>query len=192
MSNTNDFLIFATGGGANVITQSTYVSSGFVSTGFSSGTAFSNQLNKVWRQSSTWANVLGLLLNAVSLDALDNGAPSTLLSSLQTAIKKTSMAGIVVVVPFSATPVFDASQGSKFEITLTGNVTSSTLINLTAGQSLTFTIIEDATGGRTFVPPGNLPLDAINTAINGTSIQKFEVASDGSTVRVSGPMMTTP
>ena len=58
-----------------------------------------------------------------------------------------------VVVPFSATPVFDALQGNPFEITLTGNVTSSTFINGVSGQSYTFIIRQDAIGSRTFVWP---------------------------------------
>ena len=39
-----------------------------------------------------------------------------------------------VVVSFSSTPVFDASLGNYFRITLTGNVASSTLINVTDGE----------------------------------------------------------
>lgn len=189
MSNTNDFLAFAIGGGANVDSQATYAASGYVGPGFNTGTAFSSQLNKVWRQSATWANVLGLFLNQAQLDALDNGSPATLLTSLTTAVKA-AVGQTAQVVTFSATPVFDCSKGLKFEITLTGNVTSSTLINVPVGVTIVFTIKQDGTGSRTFVPPVGVPLDTIDPAANSVSIQKFEVASTG-VIRVSGPMTSS-
>ncbi|HZD94208.1 MAG TPA: hypothetical protein VE133_08140, partial [Candidatus Sulfotelmatobacter sp.] len=64
--------------------------------------------------------------------------------------------GTLTTVSFSATPTFDASTASTFKITLTGNVTSSTLSNAVAGQPLTFIVCQDGTGGRTFVPPANV------------------------------------
>jgi hypothetical protein len=56
-------------------------------------------------------------------------------------------------VAFSATPVFDASLTNSFKITLTGNVTSSTLVGAEPGLWIYFEICQDATGGRTFVWP---------------------------------------
>ena len=64
--------------------------------------------------------------------------------------------GTLATVAFSATPIFDASTASTFKLTLTGNVTSSTLTNAMAGEPLAFEICQDATGGRTFVPPTNV------------------------------------
>ena len=64
--------------------------------------------------------------------------------------------GTLATVTFSATPIFDASTASTFKLTLTGNVTSSTLASAVAGEPLAFEICQDATGGRTFVPPANL------------------------------------
>jgi hypothetical protein len=64
--------------------------------------------------------------------------------------------GTLNTVTFSATPIFDASTASTFKLTLTGNVTSSTLTNAVAGEPLAFEICQDATGGRTFVPPVNV------------------------------------
>jgi hypothetical protein len=59
-------------------------------------------------------------------------------------------------VTFSATPTFDASKANVFKITLTGNVTRSTLSNALIGQELIFSVCQDGTGGRTFVPPANV------------------------------------
>jgi hypothetical protein len=64
--------------------------------------------------------------------------------------------GTLATVAFSATPIFDASTASTFKLTLTGNVTSSTLTNAVAGEPLAFEICQDATGGRTFVPPATV------------------------------------
>ncbi|MBZ5544393.1 MAG: hypothetical protein LAO07_12040 [Acidobacteriia bacterium] len=60
------------------------------------------------------------------------------------------------VVTFSATPTFDAKLGNTQKIALTGNVTSSTLANATAGEQIHFLICQDVTGNRTFVWPSNV------------------------------------
>lgn len=56
---------------------------------------------------------------------------------------------------FSATPTFDANGVAAFQMTLTGNVTSSTVTNPTEAQQLGFVICQDATGARTFAWPAN-------------------------------------
>ena len=61
---------------------------------------------------------------------------------------------------FSATPTFTVTASSTpqiFKITLTGNITSSTLTatSATAGQEIGIQFIQDATGGRTVVYPAN-------------------------------------
>jgi hypothetical protein len=59
----------------------------------------------------------------------------------------------VDAVAFSATPTFDASAGSIITMTLTGNVTSSTITNSLSGQIIAFSLCQDGTGGRTFSWP---------------------------------------
>lgn len=62
-------------------------------------------------------------------------------------------------VTFSATPTFTASYSEQlFTITLTGNVTSSTLTMsaVIAGARVTFKICQDGTGSRTFAWPTNV------------------------------------
>jgi len=80
-------------------------------------------------------------------------------------------------VTFSATPTFDASLGTIFTITLTGNVTSSTISNPTSGQVVHFYIAQDVTGGRTFVFPANVQLRGgiytIASAASAVSILKI-------------------
>jgi hypothetical protein len=62
----------------------------------------------------------------------------------------------VNTVTFSATPTFDASLGNTQKITLTANVTSSTLSNATTGQTINFVICQDGSGAHTFVWPTNV------------------------------------
>jgi hypothetical protein len=82
----NNFLPFGTAGGANVIDQVTYSGLAARSAGFSSGTAQSAQLNKVWRQSSIMAAVLAqLIVDRTGADAIDDGTTSTLLANLKSA-----------------------------------------------------------------------------------------------------------
>src|SRR5580658_5076187 len=64
------------------------------------------------------------------------GTSGQLLSSTASGIKwvaPASQAGLTTVT-YSATPTFNAALSSGFQITLSGNVTSSTLSNATAGQ----------------------------------------------------------
>jgi hypothetical protein len=91
-----------------------------------------------------------------------------------------------VATTFSATPVFDASAGTSFTITLTGNVTSSSVTNPTAGETITFIITQDGTGGRTFVWPANFHgASNIGTDANNVSVQSFIYT--GSVWRATGP-----
>ncbi len=77
-------------------------------------------------------------------------------------------------VTFSATPTFDASLGNTQKITLTANVTSSTLSNATQGEAINFIICQDATGSRTFVWPTNvLGVMTIGATASKCSAQTF-------------------
>jgi hypothetical protein len=91
--------------------------------------------------------------------------------------------GSEVTVPFSATPTFDCTlvRGPvEFYLPLTGNVTSSTLIANFAGQIVMFRIVQDATGGRTFVWPTNVKNPGIiGAAANQITSQAFYVAGNG-------------
>jgi hypothetical protein len=65
--------------------------------------------------------------------------------------------GGFVNVPFSTTPVFDMTKGNTFALTLSGNVTSSSVNQpgVTSGQILYTIICQNATGGFSFVFPSN-------------------------------------
>ncbi|UXZ62353.1 hypothetical protein NUJ28_06440 [Burkholderia multivorans] len=89
----NNFKPFAVGAGANVMTQADYEALAALLTGFQSGTAQSAQLNKVWRQSSIMAAVLGqFIADLTGQDAIDDGTTATLLANLKTAVQAQSAA----------------------------------------------------------------------------------------------------
>jgi hypothetical protein len=94
----------------------------------------------------------------------------------------------LITVAYSAVPSFNGANANGFNITLTGNVTGSTFINGTSGGTLVvFRIIQDATGGRTFVWPTNIHNgQAPSPAPNAKSTQAFALNTDGSLDAISG------
>ena len=71
----------------------------------------------------------------------------------------------------SATPTFDCAVSNVFEpAAMTGNVTSITLSNPVAGQTVQIRFQQDATGGRTCAVPSGAKVDgAINAGANRVS-----------------------
>ncbi|AJY12051.1 hypothetical protein K6W16_13935 [Burkholderia dolosa] len=89
----NNFKPFAAAGGANVMSQADYEALAALLTGFQSGTAQSQQLNKVWRQSSIMSAVLAqFIVDLTGQDAIDDGTTATLLANLKTAVQVQSAA----------------------------------------------------------------------------------------------------
>ena len=79
MAGTNDFQTFAAAGGANVISQATYLALAAKANGFQSGIAGSAQLNKVWRQSSIMSSMIGqFICDEANTNAVDDGTIATL------------------------------------------------------------------------------------------------------------------
>jgi hypothetical protein len=99
------------------------------------------------------------------------------------------VASLITTVPYATSVTFNASLAAKFDLTLTGNVSASSLTNTVAGQLLVFIINQDAIGGRTFAWPATLTAPfAIATQANSTSIQAFVVRPGGAIVPVT-PML---
>ena len=97
-----------------------------------------------------------------------------------------------VAVSFSATPVFNAALFAlpAFLMTLTGNVVSSTVSNPTVGQTITFALTQDGTGGRTFAWPANFKgASVISPDANAVSVQSF--VYDGTNFRATSAGLST-
>ena len=87
----------------------------------------------------------------------------------------TALSSAFNFVSFSSTPVFDAASYGYFSITLSGNVTSSTIPGGVTGQQITLDICQNATGGFTFTwPTSLLGAPSVNQNANGcTIVQAF-------------------
>ncbi|EOX8911330.1 tail fiber protein [Citrobacter freundii] len=87
----NDFKPFSISGGANVISQAEYEGLPYLSTGFSSGVAKSNEINKVLRQASFIASALAQFVSdKANVDVLDDGSISGFNTKLGNALNKVS------------------------------------------------------------------------------------------------------
>jgi hypothetical protein len=76
-------------------------------------------------------------------------------------------------VSFSATPTFSTTYRES-TIVLTANITNFTLASGTAGQEKTLTFCQNATGGYTVAPPGNVRgFFAVGTTLSTCSSQHF-------------------
>lgn len=97
---TNDFKPFAVGGGATVVSQAIYAAAvTLLANGFQNGIADPAYLNKVWRQSSIMAAVLGeFIVDKTGENVLDDGTTAALVANLKTAIfNNTALTGIPTV-----------------------------------------------------------------------------------------------
>ena len=70
---------------------------------------------------------------------------------------------------FNATQTINASLGDIFQLTLTGNVTSSSITNALAGQSLSIALTQDGGGGHTFAWPSNVKLSGGSVTLSGAN-----------------------
>ena len=123
-----------------------------------------NEQNQVWTYepvSKKWTNV--------------NGLPNPATASFTT-------------VTFSSTPVFDAASGSKFKLTLSGDVTGSTFVHGAQGSTYTFQVCQDSNGQHAFAWPANVVSLGQNTfpkAASNCLQQSF--VFDGTLARALAP-----
>lgn len=106
---TNEFLPFATGGGANVEAQATYAADPSTSVGFSSGTAQSAKFNKVFRQAAFMAAMIGQFISdELAADVLDDGnlagKKTQFIAALQKAIPSEFASGTTVLFRMATAP----------------------------------------------------------------------------------------
>jgi hypothetical protein len=157
MPNTNDFQPFATGGGANVVTQAQFTAlTSILANGFASGTAVSAQLNKVWRQSSFVSSAVAQLISdALQINVLDNGVVLTFEEQLRQAISLCN---------------YGIDTGAANAYAVTYNVPVNSVID---GEQMSFRAANTNTGASTFNPSGLGTAPILNmqlTALTGGEI----------------------
>ena len=137
-----DFLPFAVGGGANVLTQAQYVAlTTLLQNGFQSGLAQSVQLNKVWRQSSIMAAILAhFIANETNQNVIDDGTTATILTNLATAVAvcarqnpvltDTGTANTYAAANLAAFTAYPSVSGLVIDITIAHTNTSASTLNV--------------------------------------------------------------
>ncbi|HCL7278878.1 TPA: hypothetical protein N2X24_000593 [Escherichia coli] len=111
---TNDFKPFATGSGANVLSQADYEALSVLASGFLSGKASSAQVNKALRQSSTIAAVLAqFMADSTGSDVLDNGDTALLLNILKSALSNQAEGRLLRIQVFTASGSWTKTAGTK-------------------------------------------------------------------------------
>lgn len=133
----NNFKPFAVGGSANAITQSAYEAlTTLIANGFLDGVADASKVNKVLRQAAFGSAVLGEIVAANGVDALDDGDVPGFKTKLMAALT----AALVPTVTSVPAPV-GSSRNTKMSVTA-------------ASATATFTadevIVETALGGTAY------------------------------------------
>ncbi len=202
---TSDFQVFAGGAGANVLSQAAYLALQARVTGFQTGIAQSQQLNKVWRQSSIISAMIAqFIVDFSGQNATDDGTIATLEANFNAAIQsanriKVPVAGVSLFVsptgndanngltvgsPFltlqHAANIAQSNYDTQGHI-ITINVASGTY---TAGASLT----GQPVGGGTIAFVGNVSSPSSVSVILGSPGSCFS-GTTGARLTVSGFFM---
>ncbi|MHB4790571.1 glycine-rich domain-containing protein [Klebsiella pneumoniae] len=188
---TNDFKAFATGNGANVISQADYLALAALVSGFSSGKASSAQVNKALRQATVMANVLAqFIADSANVDVLDDGNTAAILSNL-----KNSMPGrlLGVQVVTSSALITKSAGAKKWKIRVLGGGGGSSAAPATGtGQ-----VSVSNGGGAGAYAEGIYDVSALSSAtvtigsggVGGTAISPY--GGDGGTTSV-GTLISAP
>lgn len=166
---TNDFLPFATAGGANVVTQAAYAALPALSTGYQAGVAASAQLNKTWRQSSIMAAVLAQFAADYSgNNSTDDGTTATLEANLVAAIRSATKTGVILA---------DTGAANAYTAVNAPPLVAGTWVD---GVIQQVKIAHANTGASTYAPDGLTaipiyglglqPLQGGELALNGTAV----------------------
>ena len=146
-------------------------------------------MNKFYYQASTFIAAFGQMLATKGYSNSDASLP-TLAAVLANVLTEADMGAQIVSVPYSPTPAFNAAGNNGFQMTLTGNITASTISGVSPGQLLAFYFVQDSVGGRTVSWPssfvGALQPDA---AASSVSVMLFRADLSG-TVRAVSPLIS--
>ena len=171
----------------NQLSDSAYTSDTSRSGGAGTTAVFpSATANKLFYQLTTFIAAFGAMMAQKGFDNSDAslGALQAVLANLITTADQRIP---LVTVGYAASLVLDFSNCDGFEITLTGDVTSSSFAGLSPGRIITCVFIQDAMGNHAFAWPtgGAFPVNAAvvsspDPGAGSTSIQRVLVLADNS------------
>lgn len=162
----NDFLPFATGSTANVLSQPAYAALPAVATGYQSGVAQSAALNKTWRQSSIMAAVLAqFIADQSGANSVDDGTTATLESNLLRAIRN-ALSG--------SSYVTDTGTANTYLVAYTPPIAgiaegSARLFKVKTANTGASTLQENALPAEPLVGSGGQPLQGGELVAGGTA-----------------------
>ena len=147
--------------------------------------------NKAFYQLSTFCAAFDqMMANKPGAYTLDDSNVNALASVLSNILTESDTEPNIVSIPYSPTPAFNAAESNGFQMTLTGNITSSTIGGVLPGQLVAFYFAQDSVGGRTV----SWPVSFVGTiqpdpAPNAVSVILFR-ADLGGILRAVSPMIS--
>jgi hypothetical protein len=112
--------------------------------------------NKAFYQWSTFCAAFGqMMANKPGAYVLDDSSESALAAVLANILTESDTEPNIISVAYSPTPAFNAADSNGFQMALSGNITSSTISGVTAGQLIAFYFAQDSVGGRTVSWPSS-------------------------------------
>ena len=146
--------------------------------------------NKLFYQMSTFITALANALAGKGYTTSD-ASLSTLQGVLANLITSADINGNLFFVAYAPSVVFNATTSNGFQLTLTGNVTASSITGMAIGQEITIGFLQDGVGGRTFTWPAGITTGGtVDPTPNALSVQRFKKWLDGS-IRAITPMLVT-
>lgn len=110
----NDFKPFATGAGANVMSQAEWEALAALLTGFQAGKAASAQVNKALRQGTVMASVIGqFIADSTGMDVLDNGNSALVLTNFIKALNSNTVGRLLNVRVITSSGTYTPTPGTK-------------------------------------------------------------------------------
>lgn len=163
----NDFLVWAGGNNANVLTQTNYAGLSNRTSGVVSGKASGQQANKTWRQSSVMSAMIAkFIVDRVAADVIDDGTIQTIENNFIAAIMSLFVIPNTGVVPGAYGPTVAISVEADGRITSLQNANLNST-GLTPGTYVAPTITVGNDGRITgIVSIAYGPLAGVNTWTN--------------------------
>ena len=146
-------------------------------------------LNKATYQPTTFCAAFGQMLAAKGFTNSD-ASVSALAAVLANILTTADLLPDLISVAYSPTPSFNAAASNGFQMTLSGNISSSSCPGITAGQLLAFYFVQDSAGSRTVNwPTGFTGTVQPDPAPNSVSVILFR-ADIGGTARAVSPLIS--
>lgn len=190
MAGTTNFLPFNPGQ-ANQETDTAYTADSTRTGGAGVDGIFPSALaNKLFYQCAGFVSAFCNALAGKGYSPEDTNL-TTLQGVLANVITAADLNGNLIAVTYAPAVTFNCSTNNGFQLTLTGNVTSSIISGMAIGQEITIGILQDGVGGRTFTwPAGVTTAGTPDPTPNALSVQRFKKWLDGS-IRAITPMLVT-